>query len=324
MRPGTPSRPGRPARAAAAAAALTLGLAACDALTPDMPQSPPARPAAATPAPAAPSATSRDLARYYLAIQNDLLSRGLLRTDGGGPDTPFDADDLLRNFIKIAFYDEYQPGAGTAVRNTGTPGRLSRWTVPVRIGTEFGASVPAAQRDRDRAAIDGYARRLGRIARHPVSVVREGANFHVFVVGEDDRGFFLKRLRQIAPGMRQSELDMFASLPKSIYCLVVAFSTGANPHAYTQAVALIRAEHPDLVRLSCIHEEIAQGFGLANDSPYARPSIFNDDDEFALLTSQDELLLKMLYDPRLKPGMTLEQAEPVARAIARELLGEEE
>ena len=40
---------------------------------------------------------------------------------------------------------------------------------------------------------------------------------------------------------------------------------------YTRAFAVIRAEHPDLLRLSCLHEEIAQGLGLANDSPRARP-----------------------------------------------------
>ena len=45
--------------------------------------------------------------------------------------------------------------------------------------------------------------------------------------------------------------------------------------------------------------------GLANDSPDARPSVFNDDEEFAFLTRHDELLLKMLYDPRLRPGMVL-------------------
>ncbi len=49
--------------------------------------------------------------------------------------------------------------------------------------------------------------------------------------------------------------------------------------------------------------------------------MFNDDDEFALLTRHDELLLKMLYDPRLHAGMTAEEATPVAREIANELLG---
>ncbi|MFN7052469.1 MAG: DUF2927 domain-containing protein, partial [Gemmobacter sp.] len=84
---------------------------------------------------------------------------------------------------------------------------------------------------------------------------------------------------------------------------------------------VVRAEHPDLLRLSCLHEEIAQGLGLANDSPLARPSIFNDDEEFALLTRQDELMLKMLYDPALRPGMTAAEARPIVKAIATRLTG---
>ncbi len=72
------------------------------------------------------------------------------------------------------------------------------------------------------------------------------------------------------------------------------------------------------MRKSCIHEEIAQGLGLANDSPEARPSIFNDDDEFALLTIHDEMLLTMLYDPRPAIGMSVEQARPVIKELARE------
>ena len=124
-------------------------------------------------------------------------------------------------------------------------------------------------------------------------------------------------------GVLLAELDLFTNLPRSYYCLVVAVSGSHNPNDYTRAVALIRAEHPDLVRLSCIHEELAQGLGLSNDSPSARPSIFNDDDEFALLTSHDELLLKMLYDPRLKQGMTADEARPITGMIARELMGQE-
>jgi hypothetical protein len=86
---------------------------------------------------------------------------------------------------------------------------------------------------------------------------------------------------------------------------------------------VIRAEHPDLLRLSCLHEEIAQGLGLANDSPTARPSIFNDDEEFALLTRQDELMLRMLYNPALRPGMTEAQARPIVESLAARLVGGE-
>jgi len=110
-----------------------------------------------------------------------------------------------------------------------------------------------------------------------------------------------------------------SNAPRSQLCVVVSFSE-AGSLDQTRAIAVIRAEHPDLLRQACIHEEVAQGLGLVNDSEKARPSIFNDDEEFALLTPHDELLLKMLYDPRLKIGMTAAEAAPIARQIARELL----
>ena len=74
------------------------------------------------------------------------------------------------------------------------------------------------------------------------------------------------------------------------------------------------------MRSACIHEELAQGMGLANDSPGARPSIFDDDEAFALLTTHDEILLRMLYDPRRQTGMTPATAAPIARVIARDYL----
>jgi hypothetical protein len=191
----------------------------------------------------------------------------------------------------------------------------------VRITTEFGASVPPEMRDKDSASIAKYASRLGRVTGHPINPTAKGGNFHVLITGEDDRDFLLTRLKQLLPGISQAELNHIARLPTSTHCLVTLESNTNGTNTYKSAVALIRSEHPDLTRLSCLHEEIAQGLGLPNDSASARPSIFNDDDEFALLTSHDELLLKMLYDPRLKPGMTLAIARPVMRIIARELMG---
>lgn len=305
-------------RAGLAIICAGLALTGCDEMAQSAAPQPVASPAPqARPAVTPRSAASADLARYYQKVQSDLLTNGLLRTDGGGPDTPFDADDLVRDFEQIAFFDEYSRGGPVKAG-----GALGRWAGPVRLGLEFGASVPLDQRRRDTDNIRAYAERLGRTTGHPVAAGQGNANFHVFVAGEDDRAFVQKRLKQLVPNVSDAELALFRDMPRSFYCFVVAVSDQRNPNVYTRAVALIRTEHPDLVRLSCIHEEIAQGLGLPNDSPSARPSIFNDDDEFALLTTHDELLLKMLYDPRLKPGMTAAQARPVTRIIARELMGQ--
>lgn len=304
-------------------AALFL-LAACEDIAPIAPTLPPqVRPAARAvpappPAPAvqATSERSATLRQYLRQVQSSQLTSGLLRQDGGGPDTPFTAEMLARNFEQIVFFNEY----ATTLVAQGQAGTLRRWKEPVRIGVEFGASVPPSQRMRDRTDVRNYAARLARATGHPISDAGT-PNFIVFFVSEDDRVDTLNQRATSLPGVTRANLTAVRDLPNDAYCAVAAYATGEDRSTYTAAVAVIRAENPDLLRLSCIHEELAQALGLANDSPAARPSIFNDDDEFALLTDHDETLLGMLYDPRLSPGQSLEAARPLVLDLARERTG---
>jgi hypothetical protein len=315
---------------AALAGLLVLAASGCEETEPpgrppvERPEPPPPaepeperRPAPAPPP--SPSAESLALRQYYQRLQADLLSQGLLRGDGGGEDAPFTDTMLARNFISIALFDEYAAQNGTLVAEA-QESRLRRWDEPIRMEIVTGPSVAAEQATRDRASIQAYASRLSRLTGVPITQVEENANFHVAVLSEDDREGFEARLRDMLPGIADSSVRAFMNLPRSTLCLVIAFGSGEGA-GYSQAVALIRAEHPELLRSACIHEELAQGMGLANDSPTARPSIFNDDEEFGLLTRHDELLLRILYDPRLRTGMTVEEATPVVQTIAAELVG---
>jgi hypothetical protein len=264
------------------------------------------------------SEESAALRSYLAQVETAQLSQGLLREDGGGPDTPFTADMLARNFEQIVFYNEYE----TALKGRGGKSPLRRWEAPVRVGTVFGESVPPVQRDRDEDLVRDYARRLNRVTGHPISTFGQ-PNFIVVVASEDDRDWALDRAASLVPGITEESLNPLRTLDRDTYCAVIAYGSARKANTYSAAVALIRTENPQLLRTSCIHEEMAQGLGLANDSNSARPSIFNDDDEFALLTTHDELLLRMLYDPRLQPGMTAENAAPITRIIARELTSSE-
>lgn len=293
--------------------AALLALAGC--VEPLTSLVPPERPSGLGEPPVQPtSEESAALRSYLVQVQSAQLGQGLLREDGGGPDTPFTADMLARNFEQIVFYDEY----ATALRGRGGESPLRRWEAPVRVGTVFGPSVPPSQREADTQNTRAYVRRLSEITSHPMSF-RGAPNFMVIFASEDDRDAALNMAADRMAGISRESLDPLRSLGRDTYCAVAAYAAGSDPNTYTAAVAVIRSENPGLLRLSCIHEELAQALGLANDSRTARPSIFNDDDEFALLTGHDELLLKMLYDPRLTSGLTAEQAAPVTRIIAREL-----
>lgn len=259
------------------------------------------------------SQESMALSRYYRRLEADLKAQDLMRTGGGGVDTPFTQRDLLRNFEQIAFYDEYQRNGGLS-RSQDGPGRLKKWRVPIRVSVEFGDTVPPDVRQRETQRVAGFTQRLSRITGHPIRMNSNNPNFVVMIMGNDDAAQARARALELVPSIASSNLVFFSGLPRSIQCFVLAAGYESE-FEYRVAVAYIRAENTDLQRLSCIHEEMSQGLGLTNDSPRARPSIFNDDEEFALLTTHDEVLLRALYDDRLRPGMTLEQARPILQQI---------
>lgn len=333
-----PPRGGRPAALAALAGALLLSACAPSGHPPAPPPAPhrPAVPApeprpddlaqmrheraqAARDATAAshdPTPSSAAMAQYMGNVQDALLARGLLRGSADGI-PPASAERLTEDFIQIALHDEYVRRGGRLVPEA-RPAPLRRWERPVRVTVEFGDSVLPAARIRDRNDIADYVQRLSRVTGHPIAMTAETGNFMVLLLSEDERRAIGPRLAGLVPGIPPADIIAIQGLAPQNYCTVFAYSPGPG-QPYSNAVAVIRAELPDRLRLSCIHEELAQGLGLANDSPDARPSIFNDDEEFAFLTPHDELLLKILYDPRLRPGMTEPEARPIVARIAAEL-----
>lgn len=303
------------------AAIALAGLTACTPTTvptrgPNPVVPPPATQPASQQAESAASAAAR---AHYARVQAQLLSQGLLRTDGGGRDTPFTDRMLAENFIRIALYDEYTRTAAGPVQRM-TTSRIRKWQAPVRVGLRFGPSTAPDRRASDTARVASFLQRLSRVTGHPIGLDDRAPNFLIHIVSEDERRALGPQIRAALPGLSGSEVAAITDMPRSTYCLVYAMSAGDGA-TYTRAFAVIRAEHPDLLRLSCLHEEITQGLGLANDSPTARPSIFNDDEEFALLTRQDELMLRILYNPALVPGMTEAQARPIVESLAARLTG---
>lgn len=296
-----------------------FGLAACGPAGRDTP-APVAGPVAQTPVAApVPSPASQAARQHYAKVQANLLARGLMRTDSGSTDAPFTDRMLADNFVRIALYDEYiRSDRGLVAQPVQS--RLRRWDQPVRVSVRFGDSVPADRQATDRARIASFLGRLQAISGHPIYLSEAQPNFFIYIVSEDERQALGPTIRALLPGLGTADVAGITQMPRATYCLVYALSGGTGS-AYTKAFAVIRAEHPDLMRLSCLHEEITQGLGLANDSPLARPSIFNDDEEFALLTPMDELMLKMLYDPRLTPGMTEVEARPIVDSLATALIG---
>jgi len=74
----------------------------------------------------------------------------------------------------------------------------------------------------------------------------------------------------------------------------------------------------------CAIEELSQMFGILAESELVKYSKWRDKpaDKAKSLTVHDGIILRTLYDNRIKPGMHKDQAMPIVRMIIKELLEE--
>ena len=307
-------------RPTAAMAACLLLVACAGGGAPAGPD-PMARPeAVATPDPDGSGAEADALVAFYAGVEGDLTASGRMRRETAPSDAPFTVDDLVRNFERIALYDEYVDVGGQFVRSE-TAARLRRWDRPVRVAVMTGPSVAPEAAARDRANVAAYTRRLAGLTGLDMRMGDGGdVNYLVLFMNSTERVAFAEQVRRRYPEFAPAVMHALRDTPLDTFCTAYAFGDPADRSVYSAVMILIRAEHPPLTRLSCVHEEMAQAMGLPNDSRDARPSLFNDTLEFALLTEHDEILLRMLYDPRLRPGMTAGEARPLLPVVAADAL----
>ncbi len=225
------------------------------------------------------------------------------------PETPYSNVDVLRNFMSIALRaeaaDDFAPDGSIAI---------SKWQGPVRYRL-------AGAQPRDKVQIAALSQHLSDLTgldiREAYDVERY--NMDIRFVPREFRGAEMRellatnwlgpRVARLAEGWRDYESDRCFTL------------TTRDPGTGVTGTAhiFIKDELSPIWRETCIIEEMAQSLGLLNDDPRASPSIFNDDGVYQSLTSQDELLLRILYDPRIESGMTRRNVLPLAEQVIADL-----
>ena len=255
--------------------------------------------------------STRPSADYYAALVAKLHAKGKLRTEAAPHGAAYDAADLVRNFERIALHheaDAKKPGG----EDNWHQNPLQRWSGPLNYDL-FGAAVTAE----DRAEVARLMSRIAGLTGLEITESETGLNFLILITTPEERDDFSADLAELSPALAAT-FDLWHKTPQLICVANDPFSS-KDGSLISGGLVVIGSETRGILRRACLHEEIVQSLGLANDHPDARPSIFNDDGEFALLTEHDEHLLRILYDPRLEPGMAAEEAMPIVRRIVAEI-----
>jgi len=255
--------------------------------------------------------SGRPSADDYAAYEVKLRAKGKLRTETAPKGAPYDAANLVRNFERVALHHEAEitrpGGEGNWKQNP-----LQRWHGPLNYSLFGNAVTPE-----DRAEVASLMDRITGLTGLEIAEVEAEPNFRILITTPEEHEDFSADLAELTPALAKT-FDLWRQTPRLI-CVADNLFSGEDGNHIVAGLVVIGSEIGGLLRRACLQEEIVQALGLANDHPDVRPSIFNDDGEFALLTEHDEHLLRILYDPRLEPGMTAEEAMPIVRRIVAEI-----
>ncbi|HSH86536.1 MAG TPA: DUF2927 domain-containing protein [Methylophilus sp.] len=203
------------------------------------------------------------------------------------------AEYLQQAFTEIALHNEYTPGEQP----------VRKWQQPIKVWLEHHSD----QSEQHALLAKYHFKHLAKITGHPISFAssRQDANFIVV----------FSHLQLWRNDIALVSGDLFTKPPEDAVCV---FGLGLDPKkAITRAWVVIPVDYAQEHRqlLSCIVEETTQAMGLPSDSDKVFPSIFNDHTPESLLTGLDALLLKILYQPSIKPGMRAAQVKPILANI---------
>jgi hypothetical protein len=229
-----------------------------------------------------------------------------------GPPAP-----AIRRANNPAIVDQFMMLAFDADPVTGTPARdvFARWTDDVRI---YVSGDPPIQR-----AVDMAAATLAKLTRLPILRVAGGQpNIFLAVTATpaEDFGGPLRRLLSLAFADDQTTVDRFIeAVVATQACWVVPVWADVPRTTIKAAVIGIDARQGYSGVDRCITQKLAASLGLLGPSGYLPRSVFTPQSGATKLSFEDAMMLRVLYDPVLTPGMSREQTAAAAAAVMQRI-----
>ena len=199
--------------------------------------------------------------------------------------------EITEGFFKTAFGAELPIG--------DQPDRIRKFDGPVRVYIDS-----RARPDRRAQVTDVVASIRTHVQHIDIAVTdsRSAANVMVTLVRDRDlprtiRKFFGRaQARQIQSSLTPQCLSSFRK---------------DEAFRIVHSDVILVADAGDFVFYDCVYEELLQALGPINDTDAVPWTMFNDDVRMGFFDVYDQYILNILYDPRIRPGMTAGEVRAV-------------
>jgi len=198
--------------------------------------------------------------------------------------------EIIDGFLKTAFGAEYHLA--------GRVDRIRKYTAPVRVFADGRRADRKAQLARVVSDIAARIRHLD-IA---MSETDGEANVRVKLVRDRDLyhtislAYGSERAREIKTSLDPQCLSGFRK---------------NEEFEIEHSDVILTVDNGDFVFLDCAYEELLQSLGPINDTSSVPWTMFNDNVSMGYFDVYDQYILNILYDPRIKAGMTLAEVKAV-------------
>jgi Protein of unknown function (DUF2927) len=203
----------------------------------------------------------------------------------------FTDSEIIEGFFKTAFGAEYHLA--------GRVDRIRKYDMPVRVFAD-GASRPDRKAQLAKVVAD-----IGARVQHldiAMAATAEEANVVVDLVRDRDMS---KTITSFYGSERAKEIR--TSLDPQ--CLS-GFRKNEN-FEIEHSDVILTYDSGDFVFLDCAYEELLQSLGPINDTSSVPWTMFNDNVSMGFFDVYDQYILNLLYDPRIKAGMTVTEVKAV-------------
>ena len=202
----------------------------------------------------------------------------------------FTDGQIVEGFFKTAFGAEYHLA--------GRVDRIRKYQRPVRVFADGNGAERKAQLAKVVAEISRRVQHLD-IAMAESS---ESANVIVKLVRDRD----LHRTISTFYGSARAR-EIKTSLDPQ--CLS-GFRKNDN-YEIEHSDVILTVDNGDFTFLDCAYEELLQSLGPINDTTSVPWTMFNDNVSMGFFDIYDQYILNLLYDPRIKAGMTVAEVKTV-------------
>jgi len=202
----------------------------------------------------------------------------------------FTDSEIVDGFMKTAFGAEYHLA--------GRVDRIRKYEAPVRVFADGNRPDRKAQLAKIVADIATKVQHLD-IAMAEDS---DGANVLVKLVRDRD---LYRTISSFYGGERAREIK--SSLDPQ--CLS-GFRKNEK-FEIEHSDVILTVDNGDFVFLDCAYEELLQSLGPINDTSSVPWTMFNDNVSMGFFDVYDQYLLNLLYDPRVRAGMTVAEVKAV-------------